>query len=86
MICETCMGGGMVLTATGTHILLGGYHPCPDCDGKGTTHCCEGHRPSASDSAPGSAPSCIIDGAPDSQESNNDARGASTPSDHHTCD
>jgi hypothetical protein len=32
MICETCHG-------------LPGFPPCPECDGSGRTHCCEGERP-----------------------------------------
>ena len=49
MICETCIGIG--------EILIDGYGmpvsrlrdaimmvPCPDCDGSGITHCCDGLR------------------------------------------
>ena len=35
MLCEHCHGQRIVTDAKGAH-------PCPECDGRGETHCCDG--------------------------------------------
>jgi hypothetical protein len=44
MMCPDCFGSGKAISATKTHILLGGYVACPTCEGKGVVHCCEGDQ------------------------------------------
>lgn len=53
MICPTCDGRGYVVIEHaparnyGWQVLTPQIHllPCPECEGRCRTHCCEGHRP-----------------------------------------
>lgn len=47
MICEVCLGAGVVLRRTFTGESPGRLvpRPCPECNGSGIAHCCEGIRP-----------------------------------------
>lgn len=48
MRCERCHGDGSIWSGPfndGRGLRAGKMFPCPDCNGFGITHCCEGERP-----------------------------------------
>lgn len=51
MRCERCQGGGRVLPGRGSP----SYALCPDCNGCGVVHCCDGLREQPEEAKDGDA-------------------------------